>query len=189
MDKDEYKKKVRQISEETGISEERIQDHLDILVNLIKVRSRLGGNVTEDYVLAYFGEAERDFIRENFENAEYAKNIIKRYGERGYIYKWNEEEKDWEKNEDGGFRKFSVIEEELKRIQKIGDDMFEFSMIQPHLIAILHRNKDKNFMVRLLGKGDDEKEQVIGQMDEKSFVERMKDAFRGGGQGDDGGEY
>jgi len=181
MDKNEYKETIKHTSGKTEISENKIQDHIDILVNLIKVRSKLGGNVTEDYVLAYFGEAERDFIRENFENAEYAKNIIQKYGEKGYTYKWNEEKKDWQKNKDGSYKKiyFDENNEDYKKLMKMGKNIFEFFMIQPHLIAILHRNKDKNFMVKLLGKGEDEKEQIIGQMDERSFMDRIKDTIRG----------
>lgn len=179
MDKNEYKEKIENIAKETGIEKEKVQDHIDILVNLIKVRSGLGGNVTEDYVLAYFGEAERDFIRENFENAEYAKNIITRFGEKGYGYQWNEEKNDWEKNEDGSYKRVKLEETEIDKIKKMGEEMFKFFMIQPHLIAILHRNKEKNFIVKLLGKGEEEKETTIGQMDERSFMERMKDTFKG----------
>lgn len=178
-EEEEKEKRVREIAKKTGIQEKEVVDHIDILVNLIKVRSGLGGNVTEDYVLAYFGEAERDFIRENFENAEYAKNIITRFGEKGYEYKWNEEKKDWEKNEDGSYKKMKLEKTEIDKIKNMGAEMFKFFMIQPHLIAILHRNKEKNFIVKLLGKGEEEKETTIGQMDERSFMERMKDTFKG----------
>lgn len=157
-----------------GIDEEKVVDNIDLLVNLIKVRSGLGGTVTEDYVLGSFGEAERDFIRENFENAEYAKNIIMKYANKGYQYEWDNEKRDWKRDEDFKPMKVMIKEEDRKTLTRLANNLFLFFMMQSHLIAILHRNKKENFMVNLLGKGEEEKEEVVGQMDAQSLVDRMK---------------
>lgn len=179
VDREEFEEKMKKEIEEAG-GEKKITEQIDLLVNLMKVRSNLGGNVTEDYVLAYFGEAEKDFIRENFENAEFAKSIIQRYGEKGFVYKWDDEKKEWEKNEDGSFRKVKISESDIKELKEMGNKIFTFFMIQPHLIAILNRNREKNFLVRLLGKAKDEEEVPVAYgKDDRNMLQKLADKMRG----------
>lgn len=157
-----------------------IAEQIELMVQLMKVSSSIRNNVTEDYTLAFFGKDEKDFISENYQNAEYAKDIIGRYGKKGKgRYKFNDIKGEWEKDEEGKIKVQPLTREEIERILKVAERTFEFFMVQPHMIAILNRNKGENFLVKLLGKQQEEEKPVVFSGDDRSILQKIKDKLGG----------
>lgn len=159
--------------------EKEISEQIELLTELMKVKSSVSNNVTSDYTLAYLGKDEREFVTENYGNAEYAKELIERFAKKGYQYKFNDDKMDWERDENGFPKKFLLKEDEQARINKSAGRIFEFFMIQPHMIAILHRNRGENFLVKLLGKYQEEDKPVVFGQDDRSVLQKIKDRLNG----------
>ena len=157
----------------------------EVLSALPKIHSNMRGHVTEDYTLAHLREADENFIRENYGNAWFCKMIVERYAEKGKRAVWNEKEQKWEMNEDGSIAWKMLSDDEKARIRKMAQDLFDNFMNQAHVIAILRRNKEANFLVKLLGKAPEEIEKRMNEVDEKSILDKIKDKL-GGGDEDEG---
>ena len=152
---------------------------------LPQVKSAVKENVTSDYTLAILNKDEKEFVIENYGNAEYAKEIIKRFGQKGYRYQWDNETKDWVKNPDGSYKKVLISKEERNLIEEMAKRTFTFFMIQSHLIAILNRNKVENHMVNILGKWEEEAKKVEYDQEDKSVLQKIRDYFNGRGVDDE----
>lgn len=161
-------------------SDNKITEQIELMTELMKVTSALKSNITQDYPLAHLNKDEREFIVENYQNAEFAKEIIRRFGIRGYKYVWDDAKKDWVRGKDNSPAKVRISDIKQKYIIKLGDRTFEFFMVKPHMIAILNRNRAENFLVKLLGKAPEEEQpQTVGQLDERSFFQKIADKMRG----------
>lgn len=159
----------------TKTSEESIAEHIELLVELIKVKSSVKENVTEDYVLAQLRDFEREYITENYENAEFAKNILGKYRDKGYEYKFDEKKFDWYKNDDGSYKKVKISEEDYLKIKLLAERLFGFFMIKPDMVSVLNRNRDNNFIIKLLGKDSEEEKPVVYGQDDRSILQKIKD--------------
>lgn len=166
------------------ITKQKITENVELLVNLMNVETNMEGNITSDYTLAKLGEAEREFITENYGNAEYAKNLFNRIKTKGYRYVWDEETKDWKKEEDGSYKKEELTDPEKKLLDIMGKRIFTYFMIQPHLMAILNRNRDENFLVKLLGKPKEEEEQVMFGAEDRGALRKLYDKVTGKEEGE-----
>lgn len=176
INEEEFKKKDESRSEnEEGNT--KITEEIELKNELFQVKGSLKKNITQDYTLAHLNKDEREFIIENYQNAEFGKSIIERYANKGWRYVWDEDKMDWKKDKDGVYIKELISNEERKYIQKLANRTFEFFMIRPHMIAILNRNKSDNFLVKLLGKSNDEDEEnkPMAMLDQKSFIEKIRD--------------
>ena len=152
-----------------------LDNFYEVLSILPQVHSNIKDNVTQDYTLAHLREADEDFIRENYGNAMFSKLLLNRYADNGGKFVWNEEKLDWEKNEDGSFKYVPLDEKEKERIREIAQQIFDTFMSNAHMITILRRNKNKNFLVKLLGKAPEEIEKMANQVDERSLLQKWKD--------------
>lgn len=184
--KEKFKKKQEKELQEKGLPEDvesKISEPIELQTELFKVKGSLKKNITSDYTLAFLTEAEREFITENYQNAEYGKDIINRYSVKGWRYIWNDEKIDWERDKTGKPIKVPITDKEKRYILTLGNRMFEFFMIKPHMISILGRNKVDNFLVKLIGKSAkdelQEQEQPVGQMDKRGFGQMLRDAMGG----------
>ena len=160
-------------------SDKVLDNEYEVLSSLQKVNSSIKGNVTADYVLAHLKKEEKEFIIDNYDNAEYAKEIIARYGKNGYYYDWDNKIQDWIKNDDGSFKEIKLTDEQKKRINKMAERVFENFMKKAHLISILNRNKGENFLVKLMGKDKQEEKPIAYTEDDRNVIERLKDRFSG----------
>lgn len=170
---------------EDKTKEDKITEDIELLTELMRVKSSIKKNVTEDYTLATLTSAEREFITENYENAEFAKELIERFGVKGYEYQYDEVKGDWKRDKDGMPEKVHIDKEEMVKINMYGERIFTFFMIKPHLIAILNRNKVDNFLVKLLGKDKDEEKPVIYNEDDRSMLKKAIDKLKGNDGGED----
>lgn len=174
---EEFKKTYTEESENKP--EKKISEDIELKNELFQVKGSLKKNITQDYTLAHLNKDEREFITENYQNAEFAKNIIERFGDKGWRFVWDEKTMDWVRNSDGMPIKVPISDKEKAYIQKLANRTFEFFMIRPHMMAVLNRNRSENFLVKLLGKKDneDEESKPMAMLDQKSFVDKIKDAF------------
>lgn len=161
-------------------NEKKITETIELLTELMKVKSSIKNNISSDYTLASFKDAEKEYIAENYQNAEFSKELITRFGAKGYYYEFNDKNLEWEKDKDGMPKKIPIDEEEKKKIDNMGNRIFEFFMVHPHMVAILNRNKDENFLVKLLGKyKPDEEEPTTFGKDDRSILQKIKDKISG----------
>jgi hypothetical protein len=177
--KDEVEPKREKIDRDDNQS---FDNQFEVLSSLTKVKCSLKKNVTEDYTLAMLGEPQKEFITENYENAEFAKELIKRYGAKGYRYKWNESLMKWEMNENNMPKRFKLKEDEVKQIEGNSNRVFEFFMIQPHMISVLNRNRADNFLVRTLGNVQEDERPVQFEADDRSALQKIKDQLSNRGE-------
>lgn len=162
--------------------EDKISEQIELLSQLMKVTSpSIKENMTPDYTLGFFNKDEREFINENYQNAEFAKEIISRFAYKGYRYSYNDNKGDWERDEKGDIKRIMLSKEERDVLNKMAVRIFSFFMVSAHIIAILNRNKSDNFLVKLLGKQEEEKEQVAYNADDRSILQKIKDKLSGNG--------
>lgn len=174
------KEKIETIKEHYNQNNQtKISEHVEILEQLMKVHLSINKNIKSDYTLAMLNKEEKEFISENYQNAEYAKEIITRFGTKGYKYEYNEQKNEWIKDENGNPRKIPLNQEEKQKIEQIGERMFEFFMVFPHMIATLNRNKQENFMVKLLGNYKEEEKQITYGQDDRNILQKLKDKLTG----------
>lgn len=159
--------------------QDRITEQIELLVKLMKVESAVKENITEDYTLSKLDKDEKEFIAENYQNAEFAKAIIQRYCDKGYQYQYDEEKEDWIRNDDGTPKKVPMGETEKDKIMENAKRIFEFFMVHPHMIAILNRNQPNNYLVGLLGKQGEEEKKVEYGIDDRNLIQKIGDRLKG----------
>lgn len=169
---------MTKIKEETS-EEEKTTEKIELLMGLMDVRSSVKANITQDYTLASLTTAEKEFIEENYQNAEFAKELIKKFGKKGYYYSFNDKKGDWERDSDGVVIKFKLEKGDIEKIEDMSKRLFEFFMVHPHMIAILNRNKTENFLVKLLGKSEEEEKPVVFGQDDRSTMQKIRDKIFG----------
>lgn len=183
-DTSQDKKKGVEREELTKIGEEKesIDTEYELFGKLARVHSNIKDIVSEDYILGDMKEAEKTFVKETVNNAKYAKDIIIKYM-NGYSYEWDNEKKDWVRDGDGDFKKIYLSESKMKEIEELSNEAFANCMLEPHVTAILSRNKDTNFILGLLG-GNALAKKEEKKVEEKSTIEKIK----AWAKGDDGDE-
>lgn len=172
-------RKIGEINRSTEDKQKEIFDKLQLINELKEVRSPIREVLSSDFVLATFSEKQKEFITETLKNAVFARNVILMFT-HGKRYIWNRKKQDWEKNEDGSFKKFPLEEEEIMRIKSFADELFKSYMIMPLSIAVMERNKKGNFLLRLLVTGAEEREQEEqAKQEARSTAERIVDYIKG----------
>lgn len=159
--------------------QDKISEEIELLSNLMEVTSSLKDNVTKDYTLAYLSKDEKEYITENYQNAEFAKELIERFGKKGFCYKFDDKIGDWVRDEERNPRKVFLKDDEQELLMLMAKRIFTFFMISSHMIAILNRNKTDNFLVKLLGKHEDKEEAVTYGADDRSMIQKLKDKLTG----------
>lgn len=168
------------MDKEHKTEEDKISEQIELLNQLMKVTSGVKENITSDYTLASFNKDEKDFIKENYENGEFAKEIINRFGVKGYRYKWDEKSNDWLRDSEGYALRVNLNENEKKLLKLMSERIFTFFMVSAHMIAVLNRNKTENFLVKLLGKQNEEEEKpTMFSTDDRSILQKIKDKLNG----------
>ena len=177
-DEDFRKRESEMLAKE---KEGNVTEEIELKNELFKVKGSLRHNITADYTLGHLSKDEREFITENYQNAEFAKSILTRFQDKGYNYEFDNEKMDWKKNSDGVPAKIRINDNEKNYIKALANRTFEFFMVKPHMIAILGRNRSENFIVKLLGKhkDDNEDEMPMAGMTQKSFLDKMKERMSG----------
>lgn len=155
--------------------EKSIAEPIELLVELMKVKSSIKSNVTEDYTLAFLNKDEREYIAENYQNAEFAKEMIERLAKKGYYYEFDDKKGDWRRDINGTVVRRYLTDQEKLKIITLANRIFEFFMVHPHMIAILNRNKGENFLVKLLGRQQEEEKPVVFGQDDRSILQKIKD--------------
>lgn len=163
----------------TENTENKISEHIELLTELMKVTSNVKDNVTSDYTLAYLNKDERDYITENYQNGEFAKEIITKFAEKGYYYEFDEKKGDWIRDVDGEVKKIPIKDADKKKLKAMSERLFTFFMVSSHMIAILNRNKDNNFLAKLLAKSQEEEKPVTFDSDDRSILQKIKDKMSG----------
>ncbi len=159
-----------------------ITEQIQLLVELMKVKSSVRDNITQDYTIAFLNKDEREYISENYQNAEYAGELIKKFANKGYYYFFDDDKGDWKRDGDGYYLKVPLNENEIKFIYGMSKRIFDFFMVHPHMIAILNRNKTDNFLVKLLGKQQEDEKPIAYGQDDRGILEKIKDKVMGGGE-------
>lgn len=168
---------------EKGETQE-ITDEIQLITKTVEVHSSVKDNISEDYTLAFLNKDEREYITENFRNAKFAKSIISRFAEKGYYYKWDESKFDWVRDEEDNPKRIYLTKEQKAQIENGSKKLFEFFMVQPHLIAILNRNKVDNFLVKLLGKYNEDEKPIMYEKEDRNILQKIKDKMFGGSEED-----
>ena len=158
---------------------DKITEDIELKVQLYEVNSAIKDNISNDYTLAKLSEKDKLFITENYENAEYAKEILSRYARKGYYYKFDDKKGDWVRDKFGAPKQVYLTNDEKELIKTFANRIFNFFMIKPDILAILARNDDKNFLVKLLGKYVEEEKPVVFGTDDRSKLQKMSDYFTG----------
>lgn len=164
---------------EEKTKEQKITEQIQLSEQLMKVTSAVKENITQDYTLAQFDKTEKEYISENYENAEFAKEIITKYAKNGYTYKFNDQKGDWERNEDNSIKRIKIEKEEEEKIKQMSERIFNFFMVKPHMLSVLNRNKEHNILLNILGKSPEEEKPVVYNNDDRSILQKIKERLSG----------
>lgn len=161
--------------------EDFISDEWDLKARSVKVRSKgETEDITSDHIISYNNKIEKDYFKESRLNAHWVKNCIyKKLAEGGYFYKFNDKLMDWERDEEGNAKRIELSREEREKIIEDGDRIFNLLMLDAHTIIQFNRNVKDNPMLKHMFTAPEEKELPIGQMEPKSFFQKIKDRFSG----------
>lgn len=122
-------------------------DSLDVMQFLASVHSRIGSDISSDFVLAKLEDGDKEFIIEMIVNAYFVKRLMK------YLENKAESEADKE------------------RLKEYGQDVFDAYANKLYMIALVNRNVPLNALLRLMaGLSDIEQEEMaekqVGKLQE-----------------------
>ncbi|MBD3248486.1 hypothetical protein GF336_00385 [Candidatus Woesearchaeota archaeon] len=181
--KEDDKEEKRSYKEE----KEEVYDRLQLVNNLKNVENQIKEVLGSDFVLASFSQEQKEYIADMLKDAYFARNTLIAY-QSAKKYHWDNKKKDWDRNEDGSYKKVGLNDEEKKKIKDSADNLFRSYMIEPLSLAVLERNKKGNFILNLLVKGSQEKEEEEKQEakeEAQSIAQRIYDKMSGKGEGEE----
>lgn len=157
---------------------DEIETEFDLTAKMSKVHSSLPyvkGNVSEDFVLAQLNKDEREFIETQMGIASYCKGMGLRY-KKGYSYAWNNENKDYERNEDNTYKKIEMTEEEQEEIEQRMEEVYGALVNKAIMMVLLRRNIKDNYLPTIMTKFEKKDKQESTDMD---LIESIKMKVKG----------
>lgn len=145
--------------------EETIDNKLEILTFLAKVKGRIKKDITEDFILAKLSEKDKIAIINMTSNAYYMYKITTIIAEKSTKYEWNNNKKEWTIR--------TLTKEEKESINNIAKAIFDSIMTPIYMTVLLNRNVEKNHLVRIIAGANQEIEEE-GTPKEESLLEQAK---------------
>lgn len=135
-------------------------DRYDIARFLADIKLRLRRDISTDFVLAKFDAKNKEGVIEMTSNAYFAKKLIQLLKRRGYVWKWNAEK--------GEYNKEELSKKDSDYLTKLGDGIFDAFMTRIYMTTILNRNVDGNYLINVLAGYTEKEENVELSQDEIS---------------------
>lgn len=141
-----------------------VDNDLEFLQELTKVKSQIKDSITEDYVLCKLTEKDKEAITEMTTNAHYCKALIKIVSTKSQKhYTWNTKQKCWELTE---------RPDHEQKMQTYATALFNAFMTRCDMTAILNRNIIDNHLIQtLVNKATEPKEQ---EEEQTKTLEKVK---------------
>lgn len=121
--------------------ENETRTELNFKENLTKVSSKINRDIKPDFILAKLEPEHKEGIISLTSTGNYAKNVIYQLSKNSHKWEWNKKE---------GYTTRKLNETEQQYIKMLGDELFETYMLKSTMIAILNRNKEKNWLIQSL---------------------------------------
>ena len=144
--------------EDKEMQQQQFNDRLDILKHVSDIKLSLKEDITSDFVLAKLGEKDKEFIIEMTGNAYFAKKLLDIIYDKAEEWKYSEKTETW--------KKVKLNKEELAKIKKVANAVFDSYMNKIYMTVILNRNVDKNYLINVLSGYKDEEGEEIGPSNE-----------------------
>ena len=145
----------------TFLEEEKkkLADTLDLSKYMVDVHGAINKVIKADYTLARLSDKDKEAVIEMTANAYMTKKLYDILKLRAKIPYYNPKTKRYEERE--------LNNEEKKKVDEVGKRVFDTIMTRVHMTVIMNRNVDKNYLIKIIAKIQEEVEQLENQEEPK----------------------
>lgn len=149
------RKKIKGL-ELKGNEKENFSDILDVLRHISDIKLRLKEEITQDYVLAKLGDKDKEGAINMTEDAYFCQMaLFKRLIRNAKM-------------------KQIISDDEEKYIEELGNRTFDMYMNKIHMTIVLNRNVDKNYLINVLAKYQEEEEVTAREEERTGVMSKLK---------------